>query len=80
MLTGAAPPSIIGSGSLLARTAIELAERHPISQGVEGEPWCLRCWSPWPCRPAQHAREVCNAAGVQLPASDGAARARIAAY
>lgn len=59
--------SIIASGSLLARTAIELAARHPISNGINGEPWCLNCWSLWPCAPAQHAREVCNAAGVDLP-------------
>jgi hypothetical protein len=67
MLTGAGPTSLIGSGSLLARTALELAERHPISKGIEGEPWCLNCWAPWPCGPAQHAREVCNAAGVEMP-------------
>jgi hypothetical protein len=65
--SGSAGAAIIGSGSLLARTAIELAERHPISRGIDGEPWCLNCWSPWPCGPAQHAREVCNAAGVDLP-------------
>jgi hypothetical protein len=67
MVTGVALPALVGSGSLLARTAIELAERHPISAGIQGEPWCLNCWSPWPCGPAQHAREVCNAAGVDLP-------------
>ncbi len=67
MLRDAAPSFIIGSGSLLARTAIELAERHSISKGVQGEPWCLNCWTPWPCGPAQHAREVCNAAGVAMP-------------
>jgi hypothetical protein len=65
MLTEA--DAIIASGSLLARTAIELAARHPISDGINGEPWCLNCWSLWPCGPAQHAREVCNAAGVDLP-------------
>src|SRR3954463_9677759 len=64
MLTDA---SIIASGSLLARTAMELAERHPISDGINGEPWCLNCWQLWPCAPAQHAREVCKAAGVDLP-------------
>jgi len=58
---------IVGAESLLARTAIELAARHPIRQGIKGEPWCLNCWAPWPCGPAQHAREVCNAAGVALP-------------
>jgi hypothetical protein len=67
MLTAAGPSSIIGSGSMLARTALELAERHSITRGIDGEPWCLSCWSPWPCGPAQHAREVCNAAGVDLP-------------
>jgi hypothetical protein len=69
MLTDAGPTSIIGSGSLLARTALELAERHPISKGIQDEPWCLNCWAPWPCGPAQHAREVCNAAGVELPSA-----------
>jgi hypothetical protein len=68
MLTKAGLSSIIASGSLLARTAIELAERHSMSQGIEGEPWCLNCWAPWPCGPAQHAREVCNAAGLEVPA------------
>jgi hypothetical protein len=60
-------PGIVGTDSLLARTALELAERHPISPGADGEPWCLNCWAPWPCGPAQHAREVCNAAGVAPP-------------
>ena len=67
MLTRAGPLSIVGSGSALARTAIELAERHAMTDGIQGEPWCLKCWAPWPCGPAQHAREVCNAAGVDLP-------------
>jgi hypothetical protein len=67
MLTQAGPTALIGSGSLLARTALELAERHPISEGIQGEPWCLNCWAPWPCGPAQHAREVCNAAGMEMP-------------
>jgi hypothetical protein len=68
-MTAAVQSMIVESESLLARTAIELAERHPIRHGVEGEPWCLRCWAPWPCGPAQHAREVCNAAGVAMPQS-----------
>jgi hypothetical protein len=59
--------SLVAAGSLLVRTAVELAERHPLSEGINGEPWCLHCWSLWPCPPAQHAREVCNAAGVELP-------------
>jgi len=66
-MTAALEAMIVESQSLLARTAIELAERHPFNHGIEGEPWCLRCWAPWPCGPAQHAREVCNAAGVSIP-------------
>ena len=66
-MTAALESMIVESQSLLARTAIELAERHPFNHGIEGEPWCLRCWAPWPCGPAQHAREVCNAAGVSIP-------------
>jgi hypothetical protein len=69
VMTAALESMIVESQSLLARTAIELAERHPFNHGIEGEPWCLRCWAPWPCGPAQHAREVCNAAGVAIPRS-----------
>jgi len=64
-------PVIISSNSLLVRTAVELSERHPPSKdGLTGENWCLRCWAPWPCPPAVHAREVCEAAGLGSPAAD----------
>ena len=58
---------VVSSDSLLVRTAVELAERHAPSKGLEDEPWCLRCWQTWPCPPARHAREVCEAAGVAPP-------------
>jgi hypothetical protein len=57
-------PAIIGSESALVRTAVEMADRHPPSDGLDGENWCLRCWAPWPCVPAKHALEVCRAAGL----------------
>jgi hypothetical protein len=76
VMTAALESMIVESQSLLARTAIELAERHPFNHGIEGEPWCLRCWAPWPCGPAQHAREVCNAAGVTMPTKAGRSGAR----
>jgi hypothetical protein len=65
-------PVIIGSDSALVRTAVEMADRHPPSDGLDGENWCLRCWAPWPCVPARHALEVCRAAGL------GSRRARSA--
>ena len=55
---------VIVSDSVLVRTAVEMADRHPPSKGLEHEIWCLRCWEPWPCTPAQHALEVCRAAGL----------------
>lgn len=63
---------IIGSDSALVRTAVEMTDRHPPSDGLDGENWCLFCWEPWPCVPARHALEVCRAAGL------GSRRARSA--
>jgi hypothetical protein len=57
-------PAIINSGSTLVRTAVELAQRHPPRPGIDDEPWCVRCWAPWPCVAARHAAEVCQAAGL----------------
>jgi hypothetical protein len=58
------PPVIIDSGSSLVRTAVELAQRHSPRPGIDDEPWCVRCWAPWPCVAARHAAEVCEAAGI----------------
>lgn len=55
---------IIDSGSTLVRTAVELAQRHCPRPGIDDEPWCVRCWAPWPCVAARHAAEVCQAAGL----------------
>jgi hypothetical protein len=61
-------PVIIDSDSTLARTAVELAQRHPPRPGIDDEPWCVRCWAPWPCDAAQHAAKVCQAAGLDSAA------------
>jgi hypothetical protein len=62
-------PVIVSLDSLLVRMAVELRERHaPSRDGLTGETWCLRCWARWPCPPALHAREVCEAAGLALQA------------
>jgi hypothetical protein len=61
--------TIVGPGSILVRTAIELAQRHDASDASDGQSWCLRCWEPWPCAPARHARDVCLAAGVTPPSA-----------
>jgi hypothetical protein len=65
-LTGPLAPRL-HPDSHLVDAAADLFVRHSAAM-VDG--WCTRCDQPYPCPPAIHAAQVCQAAGVDPTAPE----------
>jgi hypothetical protein len=67
-LTGPLAPRLRPDSHLVV-AARDLLALHSAS---EADGWCLRCEQAYPCPPAVHAAQVCQAAGLDLPAEPAA--------
>jgi hypothetical protein len=62
-LTGPLAPRLQPDSYLVA-AARDLLARH---SATAAEGWCTRCDEAYPCPPAVHAAQVCQAAGLDVP-------------